>query len=325
MTAVIHVVTRGSASRPCRKRAGASKKTLCKWGEFILLDRRVRGEGILLKTLLFLAGSVRRGWNAKYHIVATIRCTCHTVNHRKLHLPHGAPTTQCAHHMVYLQHSGLTTWWHTAPTTQWTEPGPSPITQWTTTHCTYHTVHLPHSALTTQCTDLGPSPATCCTYHTVHMQLDILNSASRTLAEFNMSSQEPGLVEYIFSGAMVYFAAWYELFEALDLWGLKKLALNVGLLESLEEISKGKLIQKRREKGNLNMGWSRDYRDISQLYWGAFHSNRKSGLNFRQLPEADGTAFSKISKKSANSRGIPKFSETFPLKFSFHLSCSQNF
>ena len=61
-----------------------------------------------------------------------------------------------------------------------------------------------------------------------------------------MSSQEPGLVEYIFSGAMVYFAAWYELFEALDLWGLKKLALNVGLLESLEEISKGKLIQKRR-------------------------------------------------------------------------------
>ena len=73
------------------------------------------------------------------------------------------------------------------------------------------------------------------------------------------------------------------------------------------------------------MGWSRDYRDISQLYWGAFHSNRKSGLNFRQLPEADGTAFSKISKKRANSRGIPKFSETFPLKFSFHLSCSQNF
>ena len=124
----------------------------------------------------------------KYHIVATIRCTCHAVNHHTLHLPHGAPTTQCAHHMVHLQHSGLTTWWHTAPTTQWTEPGPSPITQWTTTHCTYHTVHLPHSALTTQCTDLGPSPATCCTYHTVHMQLDILNSASRTLAEFNMSS-----------------------------------------------------------------------------------------------------------------------------------------
>ena len=79
--------------------------------------------------------------------------------------------------------------------------------------------------------------------------------------------------------------------------GLKKLALNVGLLESLEEISKGKLIQNRRVKGNLNMRWSRDYQGFSQLYWGAFHSTSKSGLNFRQLPVANGTAFSKVSKK----------------------------
>jgi len=103
------------------------------------------------------------------------------------------------------------------------------------------------------------------------------------------------------------------------------MALNVGLLESLEEISKGKLIQNRREKGNLNMGWSRDYQDFSQPYWGAFHATRKSGLNFRQLLVANGTAFPKFLQESANSRGIPKFLETFPLKFSLYLSCSRNF
>ena len=86
------------------------------------------------------------------------------------------------------------------------------------------------------------------------------------------------------------------------------MALNVGLLESLEEISKGKLIQNRREKGNLNMGWSRDYQDFSQLYWGAFHSTRKSGLNFRQLPVANGTAFSKIS---ARERKLARYPQIF--------------
>ena len=103
--------------------------------------------------------------------------------------------------------------------------------------------------------------------------------------------------------------------------GLKKLALNVGLLESLEEISKGKLIQNRRVKGNLNMRWSRDYQGFSQLYWGAFHSTSKSGLNFRQLPVANGAAFSKVSKKKGQT------SEVFPRKrkFSFYLSFSRNF
>ena len=51
---------------------------------------------------------------------------------------------------------------------------------------------------------------------------------------------------------------------------------------------------------------------------GAFHSTKASGLNFRQLPGASGTAFSKISKNRATARGIPKFSKFFPRKFSFH-------
>lgn len=152
MTAVIHVVARGSASRPWRKRVGAPKKTLCKWGEFILLDRRVRGEGILLKTPLFLAGSVRRGWNAKYHIVTTIRCTCHTVNHHTLHLPHSATTTWCTYNIVHLPHGVPTT-----RCTYHTMDRPRPLTFHSvhrTRSFTYHTVnhhtlHLPHGAPTT--------------------------------------------------------------------------------------------------------------------------------------------------------------------------------
>lgn len=140
MTAVIHVVAMGSASRPCRKRVGTPKKTLCKWGEIILLDRRVRGEGILFKTLLFLAGSVKRGWNAKYHIVTTIWCTYHTVNHQTLHLPHGAPTTRCTYQIVHLPHNGPTQ----APYLPHSEPSHTAPT----TQCTYHIVHLPHNALT---------------------------------------------------------------------------------------------------------------------------------------------------------------------------------
>ena len=175
---------------------------------------------------------MRRGWNAKYHIVTTIRCTCHTVNHHTLHLPHGAPTTQCTHHMVHLQHSAPTTWCtyltlhlpHSTPTTQWTNPGPlpttqctepglSPTTQWTTTHCTYHTVHLPHSAPTTQCTDPGTSPTTCCTYHTEHMQLQCLMVWSGA--------------DYLSNRLLVWYHGLFcsiirKLFEALDLWGLKK-------------------------------------------------------------------------------------------------------
>ena len=57
---------------------------------------------------------------------------------------------------------------------------------------------------------------------------------------------------------------------------------------------------------------------LVRLSSGAFHSTKTSGLNFRQLPLANGTAFCKISKKRTTSRGIPKFSETFSRKFSFH-------
>ena len=43
----------------------------------------------------------------------------------------------------------------------------------------------------------------------------------------------------------------------------------------------------------------------------AFHSTKKSGLNFRQLPLANGTAFSKFFKKRTTLLGIPKFLATF--------------
>lgn len=66
-------------------------------------------------------------------------------------------------------------------------------------------------------------------------------------------------------------------------WSKAVMRSEIGNFVGICTGSKGKLIQNRREKGNLIMGWSRDYQDFSQLYWGAFHSTRKSGLNFRQL------------------------------------------
>jgi len=45
---------------------------------------------------------------------------------------------------------------------------------------------------------------------------------------------------------------------------------------------------------------------------------KTSALNLRQLPLANGTAFSKISKTEVNLEGIPKFSKKFSRKFSFH-------
>lgn len=60
------------------------------------------------------------------------------------------------------------------------------------------------------------------------------------------------------------------------------------------------------------------YHEIALEAGGAFHSTKASGLNFRQLLGASGTAFSKISKNRATARGIPKFSKFFPPKFSFH-------
>ena len=53
--------------------------------------------------------------------------------------------------------------------------------------------------------------------------------------------------------------------------------------------------------------------------WGAFHSTKKSGLNFGK--RVHGTAFSKTSKKRATLWGIPKFSETYSQKyFSFNVA-----
>ena len=42
---------------------------------------------------------------------------------------------------------------------------------------------------------------------------------------------------------------------------------------------------------------------------------KTSGLKFRQLLAANGTAFSKISKKRITSRSITKFSKNFPKVF----------
>ena len=58
---------------------------------------------------------------------------------------------------------------------------------------------------------------------------------------------------------------------------------------------------------------------------GAFHSTKKSGLHFRQLPVENCTAFSKIFKKRATLRGITRFSETFSRKFSFHSTLLSEF
>ena len=44
---------------------------------------------------------------------------------------------------------------------------------------------------------------------------------------------------------------------------------------------------------------------------GAFHSTKMSGLNFRQLPVANGTAFSKIFKKDDNLTRYTQIFETF--------------
>ena len=50
------------------------------------------------------------------------------------------------------------------------------------------------------------------------------------------------------------------------------------------------------------------YRALSMTL---FYSSKKFSLNFRQLPVASGTAFSRIFKTRTNSRGIPIFSKIF--------------
>ena len=62
---------------------------------------------------------------------------------------------------------------------------------------------------------------------------------------------------------------------------------------------------------------------------GAFHSTKTSGLNFRQFPVANGTAFSKISKTEDNlARYIQIFENSFPevfFPFNFALGISRIF
>lgn len=58
---------------------------------------------------------------------------------------------------------------------------------------------------------------------------------------------------------------------------------------------------------------------------GRFPFNRKVGFEFRQLPVARGTTFSKISKKRTTSQTIPKFSDPFSRKFSFYLTLLAEF
>ena len=58
---------------------------------------------------------------------------------------------------------------------------------------------------------------------------------------------------------------------------------------------------------------------------GAFHSTKKSGLHFRQLPVENCTAFSKIFKNRTTLSGITRFSGTFSRKFSFHSTLPSEF
>ena len=51
----------------------------------------------------------------------------------------------------------------------------------------------------------------------------------------------------------------------------------------------------------------------------------KVQFEFRQLPGASGTAFSKISKERRTWRGIPKFGKLFPGSFLSIQLCSPNF
>ena len=65
---------------------------------------------------------------------------------------------------------------------------------------------------------------------------------------------------------------------------------------------------------------------LVQYTLGAFQSTTTSGLKFRQLLVANGTIFSKISKKKrTTSRSIPKFSKIFSESFLSTQLCPRNF
>ena len=61
--------------------------------------------------------------------------------------------------------------------------------------------------------------------------------------------------------------------------------------------------------------------------WGVFHSTKTSGLNFRQLPVANVTTFSKISKKKNEEprQVYPNFRKCFPESFLSIQVFSRNF
>ena len=82
---------------------------------------------------------------------------------------------------------------------------------------------------------------------------------------------------------------------------------------------------------NLHRCWPREWKQNTQekgwlckilgvkqsALWGVFHSTKlTSGLNFRQLPVANGTTLSKISKKEDSARQVyPNFRKCFPEVF----------
>ena len=65
------------------------------------------------------------------------------------------------------------------------------------------------------------------------------------------------------------------------------------------------------------------YREIALETGGAFHSSKTPGLNFRQLPGANGTAFSKNSKTGQPREVYPIFEFFFPGSFLSSQLCSR--
>lgn len=64
---------------------------------------------------------------------------------------------------------------------------------------------------------------------------------------------------------------------------------------------------------------------LVQYTLGAFQSTNTSGLKFRQLLVANGTAFSKLSKKEDNLAKYTQIVENFFRKFSFHSTLPAKF
>ena len=64
---------------------------------------------------------------------------------------------------------------------------------------------------------------------------------------------------------------------------------------------------------------------LLQYTLGAFQSTKTSGLKFRQLLVANGTAFSKISKNEDNLAKYTQIFENFFRKFPFHSNLPAEF